>query len=148
MKYVLLSLFNSSPSRATADLSNNNAPSSANAEKARRRLQTAVDLCIDLLSLLDRVDPGSSRNRGWVLKQLISPWTKLSASLLDAGLINQEEFHLRKERGLQYAKELVIEVQTSVMTSQQNESIKSIQVQCFTSFDERSGKKRRTTTAT
>jgi hypothetical protein len=61
VKYGLLYVLNSSVNSA------NNNNNNTNAE--RDRLESIVQICFELLDLLDRIDPGRSRNRGWVLKQ-------------------------------------------------------------------------------
>ena len=72
--------------------------------KETRRL---IKLCNELLEILNVLDPGSSVNRGRVLKELIGPVMKLSQHELDAGEIDSIEFKLRKMYCSKLAKDLV-----------------------------------------
>ena len=72
--------------------------------KETRRL---IKLCNELLEILNVLDPGSSVNRGRVLKELIGPVMKLSQNELDAGEIDSIEFKLRKMYCSKLAKDLV-----------------------------------------
>ena len=62
---------------------------------------------LSLLSVLDRLDPGSSRNRGKILKDLIKPFMKLAECELKSGKIDQKTFQGRKQTAQQLAKDLI-----------------------------------------
>jgi hypothetical protein len=56
MKFVLMCVLRNNRDKAGSDSCN----------------QNLIDLCTDLLSSLDILDPGASRNRGKILKDLAS----------------------------------------------------------------------------
>ena len=66
-----------------------------------------IELCSDLLATLDVVDPGTSRNRGKILKDLIPPYMKLAEHGLKTGQISKEEFEIRKRACSKFAKDLI-----------------------------------------
>ena len=66
---------------------------------------TVVSLSI--LSVLDRLDPGASRNRGKILKDLIKPFMKLAECEFKAGKIDETAFKLRKTTAQELAKDLI-----------------------------------------
>jgi len=64
-------------------------------------------VALSLLSVLDKLDPGASRNRGKVLKDLIKPFMKLAESELNSGVIDEAAFKIRKKMAQQFAKDLI-----------------------------------------
>ena len=64
-------------------------------------------VALSLLSVLDKLDPGASRNRGKVLKDLIKPFMKLAECELKAGVIDESDFKIRKKMAQQFAKDLI-----------------------------------------
>lgn len=72
-----------------------------------RDARRLIELCNELLSVLDVLDPGISVNRGRVIKELIAPIMKLSQCELDCGSIDGVEFKLRKMYCAKLAKDMV-----------------------------------------
>ena len=64
-------------------------------------------VALSLLSVLDRLDPGASRNRGNVLKDLIKPFMKLAECELAQGDIDSKVFAERKAMAQEFAKDLI-----------------------------------------
>ena len=64
-------------------------------------------VALSLLTVLDKLDPGASRNRGKVLKDLIKPFMKLAECELKEGAIDEAGFKIRKKMAQQFAKDLI-----------------------------------------
>ena len=64
-------------------------------------------VALSLLTVLDKLDPGASRNRGKVLKDLIKPFMKLAECELKEGAIDEAGFKTRKKMAQQFAKDLI-----------------------------------------
>ena len=64
-------------------------------------------VALSLLTVLDKLDPGASRNRGKVLKDLIKPFMKLAECELKEGAIDEAGFRIRKKMAQQFAKDLI-----------------------------------------
>ena len=64
-------------------------------------------VALSLLSVLDKLDPGASRNRGKVLKDLIKPFMKLAECELALGTIDETAFKTCKKMAQQFAKDLI-----------------------------------------
>ena len=64
-------------------------------------------VALSLLHALDRLDPGASRNRGNVLKDLIKPFMKLAQCELASGQIDEKIYDARKTQAQQFAKDLI-----------------------------------------
>jgi len=64
-------------------------------------------VALSLLAVLDKLDPGASRNRGKVLKDLIKPFMKLAECELKDGIIDESDFKIRKKMAQQFAKDLI-----------------------------------------
>ncbi len=54
------------------------------------------------------LDPGASRNRGSILKDLIKPYVKLAEAELEAGQIDEATMAERKKICNVFAKELIM----------------------------------------
>ena len=65
-------------------------------------------LALELLDTLSRLDPGASRNRGKVLKDLIKPFMKLAELELQTQKIDAEAYAKRKNMAKEYAKDLIM----------------------------------------
>jgi hypothetical protein len=64
-------------------------------------------LALSLLETLSILDPGASRNRGQILKDLIKPFMKLAQFELANGKIGKECFDKRKAICRNFAKDLI-----------------------------------------
>ena len=64
-------------------------------------------LSLDLLQLISRLDPGASRNRGQILKDLIKPWMKIAQHEYEIGQIDEKDFQARKVVAQGFAKDLI-----------------------------------------
>ena len=64
-------------------------------------------LSLDLLQLISRLDPGASRNRGQILKDLIKPWMKIAQHDYDIGQMDEKDFQQRKIVAQGFAKDLI-----------------------------------------
>jgi hypothetical protein len=64
-------------------------------------------VALSLLAVLDKLDPGASRNRGKVLKDVIKPFMKLAECELKEGVIDEAGFKTRKKMAQQFAKDLI-----------------------------------------
>lgn len=71
------------------------------------QLGRLLTLGSELLRLLDRLDPGISRNRAQVLKEMIGPTMKMAEILRSEGAIDDEAFEKKKLAAIDMAKELV-----------------------------------------
>ena len=65
-------------------------------------------LAIDLLDTLGNIDPGASRNRGKILKDLIKPFMKIAEFELAEQKIDSETFAKRKNMAKDFAKDLIM----------------------------------------
>ena len=65
-------------------------------------------LALELLDTLSRLDPGASRNRGKVLKDLIKPFMKLAELELQTQKIDAEAYAKRKNMAKEFAKDLIM----------------------------------------
>ena len=64
-------------------------------------------LSLELLQLINRLDPGASRNRGQILKDLIKPWMKIAQHQYQTTEIDEKEFTARKLVAQGFAKDLI-----------------------------------------
>jgi len=64
-------------------------------------------LSLELLQLINRLDPGASRNRGQILKDLIKPWMKIAQHQYQTTEIDEKEFQARKLVAQDFAKDLI-----------------------------------------
>ena len=64
-------------------------------------------LALSLLKILDKLDPGASRNRGKILKDLIKPYMKLAEYELSEGIVDEDTFRARKVMAQHFAKDLI-----------------------------------------
>ena len=65
-------------------------------------------LALDLLGTLGSIDPGASRNRGKILKDLIKPFMKIAEFELAEQKIDSETFAKRKNMAKDFAKDLIM----------------------------------------
>lgn len=64
-------------------------------------------LSLSLLETLSCLDPGASRNRGKILKDLIKPFMKVAQHKFETGEIDEAAYVARKAVATDFAKDLI-----------------------------------------
>jgi len=103
VKFVLVRVLSKETSTVKGTENSEDLEVLASIDKSRR----LINLCNEILEVLDVLDPGMSPNRGRILKILISPIMAVSNHELQTQVIDQTEFKLRKMYCSKLAKDLV-----------------------------------------
>lgn len=70
--------------------------------------QLIIALCLELLGSLNVLDPGASRNRGKILKELIKPFMFVAEADRKSGILDEKQFAHSKRGCAAFAKDLVL----------------------------------------